>query len=48
MTLGTFPIFRGQIAAGKVRPDPDEAFGVIFSTVALLGEPRYAVQISVT
>ena len=43
MTLGQFMIFRGQIAYGKVRPDPDESFGVIFSALALLGGPQCAV-----
>ena len=48
MTLGQFAIFRGKISYGNVRPDPDESFGVIFSVVALLGEPKCAVQVSIT
>ena len=48
LTLGPFPMCRVEIAFGKVRPDPDESFGVIFSAVALLGGPQCAVQISVT
>ena len=45
MTLAQFP--GGQIAFGKVRPDIDKSFGVIFSAVALLGGPQCVVQISV-
>ena len=47
MTLGHLPTFRGQTAIVKVRPDPDESFGVIFSAIALLGAPQCAVQIMV-
>ena len=48
MTLGQFPIFRDQIEYGEVSPGPDDSFGVIFSAVALVGEPQCAVHISVT